>query len=132
MGRAPIKIIVLSVAMLAIVSWLFLPDTDGQIMDKLKSKRPITIILAAREAADEQNELFVPQLLKDATNPSVSTNLRSYGTSVYTACMYSLQQILQVKPPHKFSDPASSPDTENIRFYTVYWQLHQKRIANKK
>ena len=63
-------------------------NKDEQIRKRLSSNKPTEMIIGAREAGDTGDSRYVPLLLQNLNNPSVSTSLKYKGFSVYTEKMY--------------------------------------------
>jgi len=97
-------------------------NPDKEIRHFLNSSRPTEIIIGALEAGDTGDKQYVPLLLNDLDDPSVSTSLKYKGFSVYTEKMYALEQILKSKPPHPYGGILRKPDSTNIKFYNDLWR----------
>ncbi len=85
-----------------------------KIIVLLKSKKTNDLIYGADMAGRLRDKVFVPLLLKNANNPSVSVRYNYQGVSVYQAKMVALGRIFNSFPTVKIT---SNPDSAVIKFY---------------
>jgi hypothetical protein len=101
-------------------------NKDAEIKRLLNSNSTTEVIEGAREAGNTHNKIYVPLLLQKANDPSASTSLRYDGFTVYTEVMFALEEIFKVKPPHRYKDILTLPDSININFYKQLWRNNNK------
>lgn len=88
--------------------------SDWQIERLLNSTHTTNQVKGAYRAGESGNKIFIPLLLKNADDPSTSTNISFYGATVYQQKMLALQKIFKQAPPTPISD---KPDSVVIKFY---------------
>jgi hypothetical protein len=93
---------------------------NDKIFGRLRGKYKDDVIRGATEAGRTKDTIFVPELLKNADDPRVSTNIDFYGVSVYQAKMEALEEIFQKSPPNKIT---YRPDSRVIKFYSELAKL---------
>lgn len=96
--------------------------SEKEIKRLLNSDKLGEIIEGAFEAGESGDKEYVPLLLHNAGNPSVTSSLHFKGFSEYQEKMYALKKILDVDPPHPVIGGHSEPDSVNIKFYMQYWK----------
>jgi len=90
-------------------------NEDKEIVDLLSSHNTTDIIKGAKMAADTQHTKYVPLLLDNSFNASISTNLFFKGISVYEGKMNALRRLLKSSPPKEIT---FEPDSTIIKYYT--------------
>ncbi len=87
---------------------------EEKITTLLKSENKEDIILGAFLAGETENKMYIPYLLKDCGNPSLSINIKFKGISVYQSKMNALKKITKINPPNPITRDV---DSVNIKFY---------------
>jgi len=90
-------------------------QSDSDIKVLLQSKSIENRIEGAYKAGKSGKKEFIPYLLKNADDPSRSTDLLFKGYSVYQEKMIALKKLTKRDPPVKIT---RDPDSTVIRFYT--------------
>lgn len=89
-------------------------NSDNDIKALLKSENIDERVEGAYKAGESGKTEFIPYLLENAGDPSISTYLQFKGFSVYQEKMIALEKILKQKAPVKI---IRKPDSTVIRFY---------------
>src|SRR5688572_17052883 len=74
-------------------------DRKQHIRELLTSNDKEEIILGAYKAGETGDFSFITLLIKDASDPRMSTNIRFKGFSVYQSKMIALRKIFKKAPP---------------------------------
>jgi hypothetical protein len=101
--------------LIVIILFAACKPSDNDIKALLQSKNIDDLIEGAYKAGESGKTEFIPYLLKNADDPSRSTQLNFKGFSVYQEKMIALSKILKIASPIKIT---RNPDSTVIRFYT--------------
>ena len=89
-------------------------NQNDEIIKLLSSDETNDIVAGAYKAGETHEKKFVPFLLKDAYDPSMSTDLFYKGITVYQAKMTALEKILNVKAPKVIT---YQPDSAVLKYF---------------
>jgi hypothetical protein len=109
--------------LIAVIVIYFGCNSDSRIEKLLSSENLNDNINGAIKAGDKGNKKFIPLLLKNAADWSMSTHISFYGVSVYQAKMRALEKIFKISPPTEIT---YKPDSAIIKFYTELYNKESK------